>query len=147
MHSWACLIAPSSSLWCLNSQYNCLFLLPFSLPLILFQQHWSDAVPPRSKHVKKPQHKLKNLYVLGYDVCCPEIPQFTQMSSQMIHSLTTHCCASHPPTIYSTLTLIYFSYAFTTTYLPICTCVYLLTLFLLPSRVQAPWEQKPYLIA
>ena len=52
MHSWAGLIAPGSCLWCLNSQYYCLFLLPFSLPPILFQQHWSNAVPPRSKQVK-----------------------------------------------------------------------------------------------
>ena len=65
MLSWACLIAPGSSLWCLNSQYNCLFLLPFSLPLILFQQHWSNAVPPRSKHVKNPSTSWRTYMSLG----------------------------------------------------------------------------------
>ena len=63
--SWAGLTAPGSCFWCLNSQYNCLFLLPFPLPLILFQQHWTNAVPSRSKHVKNPSTSGRTYMSLG----------------------------------------------------------------------------------
>lgn len=65
MLSWAGLTAPGSCFWCLNSQYNCLFLLPFPLPLILFQQHWTNAVPSRSKHVKNPSTSGRTYMSLG----------------------------------------------------------------------------------